>query len=467
MKREKKVFYTVKTGMVFCFAMAFLCLPRLLHAEGNAVDASSIENMSYEQLIELALQNNPALKAALEGLPAYDAKIKEVKTAKDWSLTYAASITYNGLVPKSQGFTIPLAPTPLVFPESPIYAHDIYDLKFQIQKPLYTGGRVESLVRQSFIQRKIQEQEVEKTRQMIIYQVKEAYFSVLKTYELLKIANEKVSQLQEHLSTAQKKLKHGVTTKFEVLTAEVRLVQAQQNVSQLDNQLKIVKEALNRALGMELTYEQIDAYVQAVEATRRRHVSVAHSLEELIALAQASRPEVKLVALSQEASNASLQIAKTNDNMNLGFFTETGWKRGNSLPEKFQFSFTAGVSFTYPIYDSGQTRAKIRQSVSSIKQSAQNLDSVKQLVEFEVKQASLDVKTAQEKLDAYSRVVEQAEEAYRLAKVQYDAGTATHLDVLDAEVALIEAKNSVVQAQVDYDLSIAKLEKACGITAFK
>lgn len=425
-----------------------------------------IEKMSYEQLIELALQNNPALKSAQEGLPAYDAKIKEAKTAKDWSLSQSTSVTYNGLVPKSQGFTLPLVPTPLVIPESPIYAHDIYDIKFQLQKPLYTGGRVESLIRQSVVQKQIQAQEFEKTRQQVIYQVKEAYYSVLKSYELLKIAKEKVSQLEAHLDTAQKKLLNGVTTKFEVLTAEVKLVQAQQNVSQLDNQLKIFKEALNRAIGMNLTYEQIDAYVKKIEATRKKQVQVKQTLEELLAMAKTNRTEIKLGALSQDASIVSLQLAKTNDKPSLSFLAEYGWKRGNSLPEKFQSNFTAAVSMNYPIYDSGQTRAKIKQSKASINSAVQNMDSVKDLVEFEVKQSLLDVQTAKEKLDAYSKVVEQAEEAYRLAKVQYDAGTATHLDVLDAEVSLIEAKNSVVQSQVDYDLSIAKLEKACGIVSF-
>lgn len=435
-------------------------------SQSLAEDSLDIEKMSYEQLIELALQNNPALKAVKEGLPIYAARIKETKTAKEWSLSYVTSVTYNGIVPKTAGITIPLVPVPIVIPESQIYAHDIYDIKFQLQKPLYTGGRVESLVKQSVVQSKLQEQDYEKTRQQIIYQVKEAYFSVLKTYELLKIANEKISQLQEHLNMAQKKLKNGVSTKFEVLTAEVKLVQAKQNEAALDNQLKITKEALNRTLGLELTYEQIDVYVSKVEATRKKHLKIEKSLEELIALAKSSRPEIKAGVLSSEMSDVSLQIAKSNDNMSLSFFVESGWKRGNSLPTKFQYNLTSGLNFNVPIYDSGQTRAKMNQSKASIKQSAQNLDSVKQLVEFEVKQSLLDIKTAQEKLDAYEKVVEQAQEAYRLAKAQYNAGTATHLDVLDSEVSLIEVKNAVVQSEVDYDLSVAKLERACGIISF-
>ena len=263
---KKNIFFIILFVSVFFQAAVSQSL-----AEDTSLD---IDKMSYEQLIELALQNNPALKAVKEGLPLYAARIKETKTAKEWSLSYVTSVTYNGIVPKTAGMTIPLVPVPIVIPESSIYAHDIYDIKFQLQKPLYTGGRVESLVKQSVVQSKLQEQEYEKTRQQVIFQVKEAYFSVLKTYELLKIANEKISQLQEHLNMAQKRLKNGVSTKFEVLTAEVKLVQAKQNAAALDNQLKITKEALNHALGLELTYEQIDVYVSKVEATRRSSLSL-------------------------------------------------------------------------------------------------------------------------------------------------------------------------------------------------
>lgn len=438
----------------------------LVRAEDVEVDVSAIENMSYEQLIELALQNNPALKSSQEGLPMYAARVQEAQSAKKWNLSYQTSVTYNGLVPKSQGFTIPLVPTPVEFPESPIYAHDIYDIKFQLQKPLYTGGKLESVIRQTAVQKKIQYAEHEKTRHLVIYQVKEAYFSVLKSYEMLKVAIEKVIQLEAHLKTTQNKFKSGVATKFETLTAEVKLVQAKQSAETLESQLKIFKEALNRALGLELTYEQIDKYVEVIEATRKKQVKIEKTLAELLSLAKENRPEIRSVMLTEEASKAGLDVAKTNDNMSLSLFSETGWKRGNTLPEKFQFSFTAGVTFIYPIYDGGQTRAKVKQSRASIKQSAENLESFNQLVEFEVKQSLIDVQISRQKLNTLSKVIEQAKEAFRLARVQYEAGTVTHLDVLDAEISLTEAKNSVTQAQVDYDLSVAKLEKACGVVSF-
>ncbi len=59
--------------------------------------------------------------------------------------------------------------------------------------------------------------------------------------------------------------------------------------------------------------------------------------------------------------------------------------------------------------------------------------------------------------------VEKAEDDYRISLIRYNAGVGTNLDVLDAQVALTQAKTNYVQALYDYNTSKAKLEKAIGI----
>jgi outer membrane protein TolC len=58
--------------------------------------------------------------------------------------------------------------------------------------------------------------------------------------------------------------------------------------------------------------------------------------------------------------------------------------------------------------------------------------------------------------------VTQAEEALRIARVRFQAGMATGVEVTDAEVALTQAKTNQVNAEYDYLLAQAKLEKAIG-----
>lgn len=56
-----------------------------------------------------------------------------------------------------------------------------------------------------------------------------------------------------------------------------------------------------------------------------------------------------------------------------------------------------------------------------------------------------------------------AEEDYRIAQVRYMAGVGTNTDVLDAQVALTQAKTNYLQAMYDYNTSKIELENAIGV----
>jgi outer membrane protein TolC len=64
---------------------------------------------------------------------------------------------------------------------------------------------------------------------------------------------------------------------------------------------------------------------------------------------------------------------------------------------------------------------------------------------------------------ASKAVVEQAEESVRLAKARFDAGTATQLDVLQAQVDLTTARTNEVEALYNHTVALASLRKAMGV----
>jgi outer membrane protein TolC len=81
---------------------------------------------------------------------------------------------------------------------------------------------------------------------------------------------------------------------------------------------------------------------------------------------------------------------------------------------------------------------------------------------LEVRTAFSNFREADEVLKSQEKVVEEGEEALRLAKARNEAGTATQLDVLSAQTALTEARTTQVQALHDYAVARARLERAVG-----
>jgi outer membrane protein TolC len=65
-------------------------------------------------------------------------------------------------------------------------------------------------------------------------------------------------------------------------------------------------------------------------------------------------------------------------------------------------------------------------------------------------------------MESQKKVVEQGEEALRLASARNEAGSGTQLDVLSAQTALTEARTTQIQSLHDYALARARLERAVG-----
>jgi outer membrane protein TolC len=87
---------------------------------------------------------------------------------------------------------------------------------------------------------------------------------------------------------------------------------------------------------------------------------------------------------------------------------------------------------------------------------------LKDAVVLEVTQSYLNLLQAKEKLSVTEFSVKQAEENYRVSSELFKQGLTLNSELLDAEVALLQAKTNYVQTMVDLELAQANLEKSVG-----
>ena len=91
-----------------------------------------------------------------------------------------------------------------------------------------------------------------------------------------------------------------------------------------------------------------------------------------------------------------------------------------------------------------------------------DLEDTSRRIELEVRTDYSNFREAAEVLKSQEKVVEQGEEALRLAAARAAAGSATQLDVLSAQTALTDARTTQVQALHDYAVARARLVRAIG-----
>ena len=124
--------------------------------------------------------------------------------------------------------------------------------------------------------------------------------------------------------------------------------------------------------------------------------------------------------------------------------------------------WTAGAQLNWSIWDFGATRGRVQAAKARLDRSSIVVDDTTRQVETEIRTAYSNFIEAQQVLESQNKVIEQADEAVRLAMARNDAGSGTQLDVLSAQTALTDSRTTQSLALRDYAVALARLERAIG-----
>jgi outer membrane protein len=147
--------------------------------------------------------------------------------------------------------------------------------------------------------------------------------------------------------------------------------------------------------------------------------------------------------------------------------TATGGGEWVSSPTNSSFGdiskgWLTEVQGSVPIWDSGAIAGQVIQQRALLFEAKNTYDDDVRQVELEIQQAYSNLQQNRELIQSQEKNVEQAEEALRLAKARLDAGAGTQLDVLNAQVQLLTAQSTRLQALFGYNSSLAEFDRATG-----
>ncbi len=403
----------------------------------NTMSLAAAAELSLDDSIALALQNNPSIKMAAADKDKADWGIKENEAGKMPSLSLTNSDNRSSAAAAAAGAS----------------TNNSFNTSLRLSVPLYTGGRAEGLIDQAKSNASIATIGVAKAKEQVKLDTTTAYFSVLQNSKLVEVNQQTVDNLTEHLKNVQAQFAVGTIAKSDVLRSEVELANAQQNLTKAQNAYDVSVATFNNIIGMPLDS-------QNTMKDDLAYVKYDMSLEDSIKMADEKRPEI---LQSQESINAAQSGIKVADSGKLPTVTASGsqgWT-GSSFPGD-NSNWTVGVSANWDIFDSGVTNAKIKQAKANMDKVNENDQQIRTGVELEVRQAYLSMKEAEARIETSKVAVDKANEDLKASQAKYYAGVGTNLDVIDAQVALTQAETNSTQALYDYNVNQAKLQKAIG-----
>jgi outer membrane protein len=466
-------------------ALFFLTLLKV-QTEADTVGGRKIErtisgDLSLDHALEIALKQNPEILRALQDIERTKGQIIEVRAQ---ALPRASvNATYNQLDTNllqiggqgSQGNNLGAgdgsansdlinALNGLNRNRSQIVLNDkSWRVAFEARQIVYSGGRVVAAVKAAHITADSTYWSLRDTVDRVVARIRSQFVNVLRTRALIQVQEESIQLLTNQLKDQQNRFDAGTVPRFNVLRAEVALSNARPELIRARNNYLIAQLELARSLGLDPGPDGRPAFhcTGSLEVPPR-----PADVQEALRIAKERRPFLKVQRQGILLEAEQLKVAIS------GFLPQIeasgGYEFRNSrLTDDIESSIDGwfvGLTGRWDIFDGLATYGRTKQAQARLKAAKVSYDDSVLQVELEVQQAYALLQQARETIQSQQKAVEQALESLRLANERLSAGAGTQLDVLDARVALTQARTTELQARADYNAALAEFDRATATT---
>ncbi|MGM9583165.1 MAG: TolC family protein [Phascolarctobacterium sp.] len=321
--------------------------------------------------------------------------------------------------------------------------------------PIYTGGKLSGATKQAKASYLYSVQGVQKAYNDMRSTVTNGYFDVLQADNMQKLGRESVDRLADHLKNVEAQYEVGVVAKVDVLRSQVELANAKQSLIKAENAYQIAEANLNKIVGLPMdTTLKLDNLLV--------YTPYDNDMQYCLDYAAQHRPELEQAKQGVEAAKGALRVAISGHMPQVNASASQAWSDSN-WPGDENGNWAVGVSVTLNIFDTGVTNSKIHGAEADLKKAHETYRDTVDLVNLDVRSSYLNLREAEKRIDTTKLAVSQAEEDYRIAQLRYMNGVGTNTDVLDAQVALTDAKTNYLQAMYDYNTCKTNLETAIGV----
>ncbi|MCB0834245.1 MAG: TolC family protein [Bacteroidetes bacterium] len=430
-----------------------------------ALAAQESRKLTVEDAVRLGLENSKSLGIAEKKIDGASAKSGEAFAQRLPSLKLSAAYTRLSDVPAGK-FTIPADAFGAGFPPAPVTSTispailNSYGLKATIQQPVFTGFRLENNQKMAQLSETAARLDFEGDKNDFVYEVRSAYWNLFRAIEVKKVVDENIDQVKAHLKDAQNLLAQGLITNNDVLKVQVQLSNVELLGIDARNAVQLARMYLNNLMGLPLDapVEPVSLLTVPVENTDPVDVFTKKAMDQ--------RPDLKALQARYEVAGTAVKLAKGSNYPQVMAMGNYYYNRPNQrfFPTKdaFKGTWDIGLQVSFDVWNWGQTKYQTHQATAQADQVKYAKGLLEDAIRLEINRDYLAEQQAREKIVVAKETIRQAEESYRITSEKFRRGVALTTDLLDAEVAVLQAKTNHTQALVDYVLAKARLQKAVG-----
>jgi outer membrane protein TolC len=319
---------------------------------------------------------------------------------------------------------------------------------------VYSGGQTQIGLEQARKGREGSDLFLERTRQQIIARTATAYAGLLLANKHVFVVEEALASARASLSMVDSRYRSGFVVKSDLLRAQVRIAELEQELLTARSRVDIAQAVLAGVMG-DTGNRRYDP-VTALEDDREIREDKAVWIERALA----GRPDLKQVRIQETIAGKEIDKAQAAHLPDVNLF-------GTYEINSEDFSDTAdnyavGAMLRVNLYSGSRISAKAAEAKAAKRQMEAMREAMELGIRVETEQAFLEAHSAWQRIGVAEKAVEQAEEGLRIVKNRYNSGLLTIVDLLDAEVTLQRARTRHFQSLHDYKVARVLLALAAG-----
>ncbi len=438
-----------------CIAAAVLLLAAAWEVRAQTNQGAPAVTLTLAEAIERGMQTSARLREVDARADAAGAVVDQRQALALPQVAAQAGFTRTNHV---EAFSVPspgsIVPR-ILYPDIP----DNFRSRLDLQWPLYDGGRVTALERAARSESEAVAAERRVVRGDLTLDIARAYWTLVTAIEQIGVVEQAILHIQTHLTEARQRLEAGVIAPHEVLSIEAQQARQQLLAIQARGNRDVAEADLGRLIGMPRA-RLAPASPLAAPPTRDDQA------DPLVAQAARLRGEREAMERRLAATEARQQAAQAGQRPMVGFAGGVDHARPNPriFPREgtWRTSWDASVNVNWPLFDGGRSRAEVAEAAAQGRAVRARLEDFDATLELEIRQRLTDLRTSSAAIEAAEQGVRAASEARRVAGERFLAGVATSAEVLDAQVALLQAELDRTQALASARIAEARLARTVG-----
>jgi outer membrane protein len=361
----------------------------------------------------------------------------------------------------SFGLALPGGTFRTIFPDIP----NNYQARAEADVPVYTAGRVAALVSAAKDSQSAAAADRRSTEADVRLEIATAYWNLVTARESASVLDQALQRADAAVSDARARAEAGFVPPSAVLSAEAERARESVRLIQARHAAALAEVSLDRLIGADLG--QSIATTSSVGTPDPTAAALAGaSVSDLIARARHDRPELDALRARAASLDASSEVARAALRPAVAAFGAIEPARPNQLfvprVDQWKTSWNLGINLSWSLWDGGRAdalAASTRAQAEAVRRQAEDVDAS---IGVEIRQRLLDLDADRSAIAASAEAVAAATEAHRVVMERFRAGVSTSTEVLDAEVALLEAALERTQLTAAERLDEARLRHAVG-----